>query len=300
MQEVDAQRRLAILRGEVPAALPEPAKEEEEATSQAASRGKEAEERLSYPGASRKKRKRAGEDDTEFELRLANERLEPADTALEKTRKPTSQAPITDRAGHIDLFGEDGSGTRTEKNQEAEREKEKKKREYEDQYTMRFSNAAGRRGLENPWYREGNAAPARPMKDVWGNDDPKRKERDAQRMISNDPLAMMKQGASKTRELKKERKRVEDERHEELKQLRKEQRRNDRHDRRREDERRHRDRSPKAEKTQRRGSRERYVEESPRDSGRRRRHRERDDEDRRRRHRSRSPERRRHHHSRAT
>ena len=290
MQEVDAQRRMAILRGEVPPPLPEPEdakplKAERDATGA----------RTSYPdGGSRKKRKRAGEDDTEFELRLANERLEPATSHTDEARKPTSSAPITDRAGHFDLFGDEKARAHTEKNEEAEKEKKQKQREFEDQYTMRFTNAAGKGGLDNPWYsNSGTVSVDRPMKDVWGNEDPKRKERDTQRIVSNDPLAMMKKGASKVRELKQERKKFQEERDEELRQLRKEQHRKERHSRR--DERVPRD-PPRDEARRRHRSRDRHDDEKDDRERRRRRHKERDDDDRRHRRRSRSPEHRRHRH----
>nr|ABQ57505.1 homocitrate synthase [Epichloe festucae] len=92
-----------------------------------------------------RKRKREGEDDTDFELR------------------------------HFDLFGDEKSRGHGEKNEEAEREARKKKRELEDQYTMRLSNAAGKGGIKRPWYSQGDAdRQAEPLKDMWGNDDPRR------------------------------------------------------------------------------------------------------------------------------
>lgn len=284
MQEVDAQRRIAILRGEVPSPL-------EDAKPPAIVQQTTDAPPL-YPGGSRKKRKRAGEDDTDFELRLANERLEPATSHIDEARKPTSSAPITDHAGHIDLFGDERAKAHKEKNEEAEKEKKKKKQQLEDQYTMRFANAAGKGGLGNAWYSNSGAEVAeRLMKDVWGNEDPKRKERDTQRMMANDPLAMMKKGASKVRELKKERSKFQEERDEELRQLRNEQHRKERHMRR--DERRSRDRSPRVSERRRHRSRDRRDDEKyDREE---RRHRERND-DRRHRRRSRSPEHRRHRH----
>ena len=292
MQEIDAQRRMAILRGEVPPPLPEP----EEDTKTSTDKRESTEARISYSGGgTRKRRKRAGEDDTEFELRLANERLEPATSYTDETRKPTSSAPITDRAGHFDLFGDEKAGAHTEKNEDAEKEKKNKQREFEDQYTMRFSNAAGKGGLDKPWYSNSSTAGVdRTMKDVWGNEDPKRKERDTQRMVSNDPLAMMKKGASKVRELKQERKKFQEERDEELRQLRKEQDRKERHSRR--DKSARRDRSPRDAAKRRHRSRERHDDDEKYDRERRRKHREPGNEDRRHRRRSRSPEHRRHRH----
>lgn len=224
MQEVDAQRRLAILRGEVPPPLPD--NEEEDRT-----RIEESNDaRSQYHAGSRKRRKRVGEDDTDFELRLAKERNGSEYKNSESTHKPSSSAPIVDHAGHIDLFGDERARAHAEKNEEAEAEKKKKAREYEDQYTMRFSNAPGKHGTNRPWYSEADGeAPDSSSKDVWGNNDPKRRERDTQRLSSNDPLMMMKKGASQVRELKKERRKFQEERDEELRALKKEERRRERH-----------------------------------------------------------------------
>ncbi|GJC83732.1 uncharacterized protein ColLi_06570 [Colletotrichum liriopes] len=191
MQEVDAERRLAILRGEVPPPLPPTETPEDETRPR---------DRDAGPvGRERKKRKRAGEDDTEFELRVAQERADVVQTSNEALRQSTSSAPIVDSTGHIDLFGEERKQGRHLKNEEAEKEAAKKKKELEDQYTMRFSNAAGRDGLVGPWYAASGAISEfePPSKDAWGNEDPGRKKRDAERIVSNDPLAMMKMGASR-------------------------------------------------------------------------------------------------------
>lgn len=254
MQEVDAQRRLAILRGEVPPPLTEdtsddPANAEREKPSLGSGSGS------GRPG---RKRKREGEDDTDFELRLARQRAEPAIKPVETSQKQSSSAPIVDRRGHFDLFGDEKSRGHGEKNEEAEREARKKKRELEDQYTMRLSNAAGKGGIKRPWYSQGDAdRQAEPLKDMWGNDDPRRKQRDTDRMAANDPLAMMKKGASRVRELRQERRKIQDERDEDLRQIRKEDRRRERHRGKHDGESRHRGASPKESSRRRRRSRER-------------------------------------------
>lgn len=301
MQEVDAQRRLAILRGE---ALP-PIEHEGEGESENAP-DTSGDGRSKFSSSGRKMRKRPGEDDTDFELRLAKQRNDAAYPIVEFSRKPVSSAPIVDHAGHIDLFGDERARAHAEKNPEAEAERKEKEREYEDQYTMRLANAAGKYGTNQPWYSHGEGvAPDVSAKNVWGRDDPDRKARDTQRINSNDPLAMMKKGARQIRELKKERKKIQEERDRELSQLRKENHR-DRRDG-------HRDGHLEREGRER----ERHSESKRYDSGRthskdrdsgarcrhdehreRRRHKE---EERRRRHRdsrSRSPDRRRHRHGR--
>ncbi|QUC16520.1 uncharacterized protein UV8b_00761 [Ustilaginoidea virens] len=246
MQEIDALRRLAILRGE---AQPPPVEDGD---------GEHDEPRDSAkgPGAGngrpKRKRKRHGEDDTDFELRLAKERAEPDHQEfIEGARKSSSSAPIVDRRGHIDLFGDEKARAHAEKNEDAEREAQKRKREYEDQYTMRFSKAAGREGARTPWYSQGQGAQQdTPLRDVWGNDDPKRKQRDADRITANDPLSMMKKGASRVRELNKERQRLLQEREQDVRQMRKEDKRRERRGTRR-------SASPESTQGRRRRSRER-------------------------------------------
>ncbi|KAK5997250.1 hypothetical protein PT974_02604 [Cladobotryum mycophilum] len=287
MQEIDAERRLAILRGEAPPPLLEE-KDEEPAKLEDRSGARPA-----YAGGTRKRRKRVGEDDTDYELRLAKENNDAIHGAIEASRKSTSSAPIVDHAGLIDLFGDERTRAHAEKNEEAEAEAKKKKKEYEDQYTMQFSKAAGKDGTTNPWYSQsGGAAPDSSSKNVWGKDDPHRKQRDTQRMASSDPLAMMKKGASQVRDLKKERNRIQEERDRELRQLRKERHR----ERHREDmdDRDHSD-------SRRRESRKRRPEERGQDrrDDQRERRRHKEDERRRRHHsrsRSRSPGRRSHRH----
>lgn len=244
MQEADAARRLAILRGETPPPPP-PEPEPEPFVDPSGSNDKKLAPR---------KRKRAGEDDTDFEMRVARENAQAGDRARGelvaghmRTDKGgrRQEAEIVGRDGHIDLVGAPpvAAGT-AEKNPEYEREAAKKKREVEDRYTMRFSNAAGRDGFAagDPWYarsdgRTNTAAAATreeldaeigmeaPTKNVWGNEDPRRRVREAQRLTSSDPLAMMMMGVKKTREVEKERKREAEERERELRELRREERR---------------------------------------------------------------------------
>lgn len=231
MQEIDAERRIQILRGEVPAPFPEVEDKLDEDD-----RG-----RRSHGGAyERKKRKRTGEDDTDFEMRVVHDRASSSNLNKQITLRKSGDAPLVDHAGHIDLFPQERS-RKAEKNPEAEKEAAKKKKEYEDQYTMRFSNAAGfKQGLESPWYSKGSATVAAveedtPTKDVWGNEDPRRKERDVARIVSNDPLAAMRQGAAQVRQVERERKRWQEEKDKELRELREEEKRKKRHRRRHDD-----------------------------------------------------------------
>jgi hypothetical protein len=151
-------------------------------------------------------------------------------------RKPDSEAPLTDHAGNINLFPIDAKEVRKrEKNEEAQKEKKKKEQALEDQYTMRFSNAAGRGGIEKPWYtsgtrkaiKKGNDTDDKSLdyadfrnKDVWGNEDPRRKEREQARIISNDPFAFMQKAQVQLKRSKEDKKKWADERERELRELR--------------------------------------------------------------------------------
>jgi hypothetical protein len=212
---------MQILRGEVPAPFPEI----EDKTEDGGRRS-----RLHGYAHERKKRKRIGEDDTDFEMRVAHDRASSLNSHKEIVLRKPIDAPLVDRAGHIDLFPQERL-SKPEKNAEAEKEAAKKKKEYEDQYTMRFSNAAGfKQGLESPWYSKSLTTVSAveedtPSKDVWGNEDPRRKERDSARIVSNDPLAAMRQGAAQVRQIVKERKRWQEEKNKELRELHEEERR---------------------------------------------------------------------------
>lgn len=132
---------------------------------------------------------------------------------------------------------------RREKNEEAEREKRRKERALEDQYTMRFSNAAGRGGLgQQPWYASMNSKTARQdeatdkalafpemdNKNVWGNEDPLRNRREESRIASNDPFAFMQKAQLQLKKSKEDKKIWAAERDRELMELKAAQRRSSR------------------------------------------------------------------------
>jgi len=240
MQELDAERRAAILRGRTPPPLPE------ELDKKDVKQKRERDDR----GHDRKRRKLAGEDDTDADIRLAASLSAPKDGKEEeakilKLRNTKIDAPLTDHAGNIDLFPVDmKEAMKREKNAEVEREKRRKERALEDQYTMRFSNAAGRSGLEQPWYAAqqrltestGNDVVAQdyPLlenKNVWGNEDPRRKDRELARVTSNDPLAFMQKAQTQLKRSKEDKKRWATERDRELRELRATQEREDRRSR---------------------------------------------------------------------
>ncbi|KAL9577491.1 MAG: hypothetical protein Q9212_006329 [Teloschistes hypoglaucus] len=216
MQEVDAERRIQLLRGHEPATPAEIPAIEQAPELDGLPRGRE-----------RKRRRIAGEDDTDRDIRFAKEAqvaVVPKAAVQVKPNK-SSDAPLMDHRGHIDLFPVDGSKRNAPKNLEVEAEKAKKKKEYEDQYTMRFSNAAGFKQSigDKPWYQSTGTnqdeANETPSKDVWGNEDPRRKEREKLRVAANDPMAAMQQGVSQLREVEKERKKWQQERDQEMEEL---------------------------------------------------------------------------------
>ena len=222
MQEIDAEHRLQILRGERPSTPPPPPASQPSA-GQHEKRSRKDEE----PGRfNRKRRRLAGEDDTDRDIRLAMEDAQLAGgKRAELTRLKTSDAPLEDGTGHINLFPSETGRAPVEKNAEAETEATEKKRRYEEQYTMRPSNAAGfsQSVGEAPWYsssgREAPAPESMPGKDVWGNEDPMWKQREMTRMDANDPLAAMRKGVKQLRMVEQERNRWNEERRRELEAL---------------------------------------------------------------------------------
>ena len=222
MQEVDAERRLQILRGASATSLKvTEERSEQDKASQGLSREK-------------KRRRIVGEDDTDRDIRLAKHSTA-LDASLAQNKallvhKPAVDAPLTDRNGHINLFPDERSRSQVVKNPEVEAEHARKKRELEDQYTMRFSNAAGfKQSLSNPWYstlrENGSTIQDQAGKDVWGNEDHGRKERERLKREDDDPLASMRRGVQELRTLERERKTWRDTKERELRELKRAQRR---------------------------------------------------------------------------
>ena len=231
MQEVDAERRIQKLRGLDVVNLPQTAVEKHTNHGSCSGQGQRS-------GRERKRRKMEGEDDTDRDLRYARESqaLVPVAGDIQNRRAKTSNAPLIDHAGHINLFPE-GTQSNGTKNEEAEKEAAKKKREYEDQYTMRFSNAAGfKQSLgQKPWYQCMDEAceEENVSKDVWGNEDPRRKERNKMRVAADDPLAMIQKGVTDLRKVERERKKWKEEREKEIKELIISERKNEKREKRR-------------------------------------------------------------------
>ncbi|KAL9033451.1 MAG: hypothetical protein Q9214_007510, partial [Letrouitia sp. 1 TL-2023] len=214
MQDIDAERRINVLRGLDTGPAP--------ALSQPGEPISEKHKRDQRPD--RKRRRRAGEDDTERDIRFAKENQNLA-TSIKEVQLRTSgssDAPLMDQQGHINLFPLEGPKRNVPRNAEAEAEKAKKKREMEDQYTMRFSNAAGFKQSINqsPWYYSTSAGESKedemPTKDMWGNEDPGRKERERMRISAEDPMVAMRKGVAQLRQHEKEKARWREERMNEM------------------------------------------------------------------------------------
>ena len=215
MQEIDAERRIKLLRGLPVDKLPESTKKSDHGTVPA--------ERGHRSEYNRKRKRIAGEDDTDRDIHYAKEsQVEIAGHAGKELKfKKTSDAPLVDKDGHIDLFPMKAPQPSRAKNPEAAAEEAKKKRELEDQYTMRFSNAAGfKQDIgERPWYSSGanlDEDKDSESKDVWGNKDPRRKERQKMRTATDDPLAAIQKGVQGVRKAEKERRRWKEEKQREV------------------------------------------------------------------------------------
>ena len=235
MQDEDAARRIAILRGEpVPpdSADNDPKELEEEPQRRA--------------NAPRKRTRLRGEDDTDRDIRYAREDAEAGEKASKALTKPkVNDAPLLDHNQHLQLIpAPDEKDIRKAKNDDAEAEKARKRKRDEDQYTMRFSNAAGiSQGLTKPWYaasksetstRDAMVLADVQAKNVWGNEDPLRKDRERNRISSNDPFAAMQSAQRQLKQSESDRQKFNTERATEIEELKRDEARRHRHPRRHE------------------------------------------------------------------
>ncbi|OAL35020.1 hypothetical protein AYO20_05735 [Fonsecaea nubica] len=205
-----------------PANIERVKRDEAKARDQAAEQEKndlrrEADDRLSIlqqqgKGKSRTlKRKLPGEDDTDRDIRLA----------LESTSKSTSKprqdyASLVDAGGHISLV------PAPEKRSHVDQQQRK------DPYTVYLSDAVnGRDGPKDTWYTS-----IQPEREKWGDEDPRKQERELTRLNANDPLAAMKRGVKALRENERQRQEWMKERERDLAEV-KGTKRNERHHRKR-------------------------------------------------------------------
>ncbi|PNS17576.1 hypothetical protein CAC42_8119 [Sphaceloma murrayae] len=220
MQEEDAARRTAILRGETPPPLSTPA----DLAIVAADHSDRRHEHAVDKGERRRKRKRKDEDDTSHEIRLAREDAERGTQVRQRLTRPTTAGDeaVTDEKGHIRLFHEPTTD-RDGKDDKRRLEAEKRKREEEDSVGMRFSHAAGYNAdKRGPWYVAGPSSGGGQEsvgKDAFGREDPRRKDRDQKRVVGSDPMAVMQRAQGELKKVAEDRGRREERRREELRRL---------------------------------------------------------------------------------
>ncbi|KIW47015.1 uncharacterized protein PV06_02629 [Exophiala oligosperma] len=145
----------------------------------------------------KRKRKLPGEDDTDRDIRLAKQ---PDVRRIDK---------LVDAKGNFSLIPVPESSN-------------KKARVDEDPFTVYLSHAAGKgkNSGDKPWYSSTPGAEAGPpTRDSWGNDSPRRQEREAARVAANDPLAAMKKGVKQLREAERHRKEWMDQRERDLREV---------------------------------------------------------------------------------
>lgn len=219
MQELDAARRTAILRGETPPPIPA----EEPCTSNKRSRNydEDTEHRRmrDWEREDRKKKRRLrGEDDTDRDIRLARADAEAGEGARSRlAKKPDEDATrakkedkeraIVDAKGNISLFDAPAEEPKRKSRDEV---KEARKRDEEQGVGMRFSHAAGyKTNGSTPWYADGKAQKKNTLdeerKDAFGNIDPARKQRDQTRTSTNDPMAFMNKAQAQLRQAENDR-----------------------------------------------------------------------------------------------
>jgi hypothetical protein len=230
MQEEDATRRIAILRGEIPPPISSSASPPPEAS--ASSRVRSSRRDGHGDQGRDRKRRRLGEDDTDREMRIAREDAATGAAARHllnsnsDKKQHAAAVSITDHAGHIQLFTapDDEKGLlANSRNANAEAEKAKKTRELEDQYTMRFSNAAGfkQSTCSAPWYvsSDKQGIQVGQSRDVWGKEDPSRKDREQTRLTSTDPMALMRKAQTQLRQSEMDKEKCKVQRERELREL---------------------------------------------------------------------------------
>lgn len=155
------------------------------------------------------KRRLAGEDDTDRDIRIARETAQltsSTGSTLKRQRLDNDDSAIVDAKGNISLIP-----VPQPEQQQAEA---KKPLSEEDPFTVYLSHAAGK-GKDSgktPWYNSvpksnvlSTGANDETDKDRWGDVSERRRQREAARMASDDPLAMMKSGVKQLREAERRR-----------------------------------------------------------------------------------------------
>ncbi|KZZ88723.1 hypothetical protein AAP_04821 [Ascosphaera apis ARSEF 7405] len=213
----DAERRMVVLRGQEPG----PALDEEDVEVEQKEGERRREDRGGAGRVDRIKRRRiAGEDDTDRDIRVAREiaGLDGVAGGGDREREfkvrsagAGADAALLDAQGHTILFPID----------------EKKKPQTESKDITIKPDQKRLYDEKDAWYASSigdiSSRDIPLNKDVWGNEDPRRQERSQRRMASADPLMAIKRGVGQLRETERARKKIEEERRRELEALKREQ-----------------------------------------------------------------------------
>ncbi|KIV94861.1 hypothetical protein PV10_02585 [Exophiala mesophila] len=173
-----------------------------------------------------KKRKLIGEDDTDRDIRLAQQSQAQSNTSLQSTlhRGQGDRAiSLTDKKGNFSLIPQSQSQVQSQPRSRVD-----------DNPTHFYLSSAATgqtsTGLHQPWYK----IPKGEDQTQWGSTSPRRQEREAERLSTNDPLALMKRGVKKLRESERERQQWREQRERDLREVedmaRRERRRKERQD----------------------------------------------------------------------
>lgn len=197
----EAEARMAQLRGQA---------ERREIDGQARSTLEDDAASKATRGESRKRKRLPGEDDTDRDLRHAQERANGgrgvAVARLRATKKEQAEAPITDQRGNINLFPETKKEHGVPRRLTEEDKEKSRQKEAEENLGMPLKAALGREASSRTWYMDTDGTVKdREGRDVWGNEDPRRLQRDSRRVASADPLAFMKQAQTRLKEVHRER-----------------------------------------------------------------------------------------------
>ncbi|KAF1816267.1 hypothetical protein P152DRAFT_445946 [Eremomyces bilateralis CBS 781.70] len=239
LDEYDAAKRLAILSGTTPP--PPPARLTEEDRKRRLRDDDVSGEK--GRGQDRIKRRRHGEDDTERDIRLAQNTVSVHSTAVQAEQDvgwggsrsirhgKDGNAAVIDHQGHINLFPAPEVPVRNA-DAEIKDKRDRKERQLmrESGEGMKLVDASGYNpDSRAPWYtaratanlpaskydvtedsgrrdRKSEAFALVESKDVWGKPDPRRIERERTRVTSNDPFALMKTAQTKLKQVEKQRK----------------------------------------------------------------------------------------------
>lgn len=158
-----------------------------------------------------KKRKLTGEDDTDRDIRLAHQNQaqhNASDHSDLQRRQADQPISLTDNKGNFSLIPQPQTEVHS-----------RPKSRVDDNPTHFYLSSANpgqtSTGIHQPWYK----TPRGQDQPQWGSASPRRQEREAARLSSNDPLALMKRGVKKLRESERERHQWRDQRERDLREV---------------------------------------------------------------------------------